>query len=182
MRRCIFSERHLSLELYHYDLSLCRFDVWSTHFSEPNVHIPNTLMVPWVRVAPSHIHDSGYGLFALKTFTKGQIISVYVGQKVPEGDMCSEYAMSVGNQVIDPVPVGSKAMLFWGAHLANDVFYGQDKGKIGRHGIDNNAYFEGIYLKSKGTIKPDIEILVDYNLTGNDKSCESDSVGEIAEV
>ena len=42
--------------------------------------------VPWIHSRPSLIHGGGTGLFASREFDKGDIITIYLGRKLHDGD------------------------------------------------------------------------------------------------
>ena len=110
-----------TINLVEYEISLCNFGVWDTHFDHPNVRVPGSMMTPWLKVGPSSKENGGYGLFALRTFRPNDIITVYVGPRSGKRQN-SPYALEKNGVTIDPCPIPGKHPLYLGAHFCNDEF------------------------------------------------------------
>jgi hypothetical protein len=128
---------------------------------------------PWVHIKKSHIIGANVGLFASKTFLKGDIISVYLGTRKQHGQP-TIYSLEHRNKIIDPSD-GDDKLLYWGAHFANDAKH--DKFKDGKktRNLINNARFKGIKVIATTLIRPGCEILLAYNIGGEDADGSDDS-------
>lgn len=116
----------------------------------------------WLEVKRSTLPAAGMGLFARRTFRKGQRITEYKGRlrrwkEVAHEDGINTYLLRVNHfWAIDAKPV----MLTFGRY-ANDA-----AGTAGMLKSDNNAIYvtEGVrcFLEADRDIRPGEEILVDY--------------------
>lgn len=118
----------------------------------------------WLEVKPSRLPGAGMGLFAKRSFKRGQRITEYKGRlrkwkdAAPE-DGTNAYLMRVNRfWAIDALP----ATLTFGRY-ANDA-----AGTPGKSRSENNAIYvtEGVrcFLEADKDIQPGDEILVDYGI------------------
>ena len=88
-------------------------------------------MLPWVSVRKSNIPNSGWGLFAEKTFKPGDIITVFCGRVFrgnKRDDTLVSFRRSNGTVVyLDTRPQRGKRLFYFGAHLANDPSWGMSE-------------------------------------------------------
>ena len=119
-------------------------------------------------VKRSTLPGAGLGCFAEKTFTYGDIISVYLGEKLSTNDSDTHnelpYALRV-DRYTTLNPSGSDLLL--GAHKCNNTkccppAVSPHGSKMRGGQVKNNAYFEGIYLKAGTSILIGNEIFADY--------------------
>jgi hypothetical protein len=154
-------------EITSYDLSLALFDPWDLDFNDLSKRVTNLSMKPWLRVTKSTIPDAGGGLFAMRTFNKGEIISVYCGGL--KSTLTSQYGMKHHGKYVDVMKRNKDVPLYWGAHMCNDLEWTPEntpkkkKSRVGR--TKPNAEFEGLLLVAVAIIKPRMEIFASYNYT-----------------
>jgi hypothetical protein len=112
-----------------------------------------------LEIGTSKIQGAGRGIFAAKSFEKGDIISVYLGKKSTD---ISPYSLEIKNMFISL----DKEEMWLGAHFMNDHNFKtvarRRIRKVGRP-PSNNAYFEGIIVRARVQIRQGDEITVGYN-------------------
>lgn len=71
-----------STEITAYELSLALFPPKEVDLDDLSKRVISTSMTPWIKICTSTISNSGAGLFALRTFSRDQVISVYCGNVI----------------------------------------------------------------------------------------------------
>ena len=141
-----------------HEMTLSLFNPWESPSSKTGRNISNQINKEWLRVGESGINESGLGLIALHTFHKDDIISVYIG-KICTNKKISVYALEHLGVTIDPSKLGTENSnpLLMGAHFCNDHDWCDRESSNRRQ---NNAWFDGLYLRAKIEIKNGVEICV----------------------
>ena len=90
-----------------YDLNLALFPPTEFDIAGTFKRISSTSMTPWLRVTESTWESKypGYptvcGLYALMTFMRGHIITVYVGRDIGGAKKASEFSLTYKGHTID---------------------------------------------------------------------------------
>ena len=123
-----------------YVMSLCKC---RSSFLRNEVRTTEETLRKWVSVRRSLFEDSGFGLFAEKTFKQDDIITVFAGKLYSSnsrhGDKCLSFKKMNG-QVVHLNTMEDKIHhLYFGAHYANDPTFGMNKEKIAKISTARNV-------------------------------------------
>ena len=163
-------KRDSTIQIKGYILDLCTFNPTFLDSEDAERRYTKSTRSQWLKVTKSSLPEGGWGLFAMKTFNSGAIISVYVGPKC--GEQTSGYSLKVsGGEIVDPLHDTENSILplFFGAHYANDKDYhlGSERNSTPGRSRSNNDKFDGVQLVATQYIRPRQEIFVEYNLDSN---------------
>ena len=127
-------------------------------------------------MAPSTIEGAGMGLFSGITFQKGELITVYLGEKVGEkepnngnGKRILYEDKDTKKQLLDITETNKKVTPYLGAHYCNDAAFGKTGSEREQYLDINkmkvpkiNCDMEGLGVYATKEIRPEEEIFLDY--------------------
>ena len=111
-----------------YVMSLCKC---RSGLLRNDVRATEHTLQKWVSVRKSQFENSGFGLFAEKTFKTDDIITVFAGRLYSNnsrhGDTCLSFRKINGEVVHLNTMEDNTHHLYFGAHYANDPTFGMNK-------------------------------------------------------